>query len=46
MQMKWMSKMVVFVKYQFFVTLIGKLHQFTFIDPIKIHEEIKELSKP
>ena len=45
MHMKWMSKMVVVVKCQFLVTLIGKLHQFTFIDPIKIHEEIKVLSK-
>ena len=45
MQMKWMSKMVVFVKCQFLVTLIGKLYHFTFIDPIKIHEKCKVLSK-
>ena len=43
--MKWMNKMVVVVKCQFLVTLIGKLHHFTFIDPIKIHKEIKLLSK-
>ena len=45
MQMKWMSKMVLFVKCQFLVTLIEKLHQFDFIHPIKIHEKIKVLSK-
>ena len=33
------------VKCQFLVTLIGKLHHFTFTDPIKIHEKIKVLSK-
>ena len=45
MQVKWMDKMVVVVKCQFLATLTGNLHQFTFIDPIKIHEQIEELSK-
>ena len=45
MHVKWMGKMVVVVKYRFLVTLIGQLHQFAFINPIKFHKQIKELSK-
>ena len=40
-----MDKMVVVVKCQFLATLTEELHQFAFINPIKIHEQIEELSK-
>ena len=46
MHVKCMGKVVVVVKCRFLVTLIGKLHQFTFVNPIKIHKQIEELSKP
>ena len=45
MQVKLMDKIVVVVKCQFLATLTENLHQLTFIDPIKIHEQIEELSK-
>ena len=44
-EVKWMGKMVVVVKCRFLVTLIGQLHQFAFINPIKIYKQIKGLSK-
>ena len=45
MHVKWMDKMVVVVKCRFLVTLIGQLHQFAFINPIKFIKQIKECSK-
>ena len=42
MHVKWMGKMVVVVKFQFLVTLVGKLHQFALVNRIKIHMEIGE----
>ena len=45
MHMKCMGKLVVVVKFQFLVTLVGKLHQFALVNRIKIHMEIGELFK-
>ena len=45
MHVKWMGKMVVVVKCRFLVPLIGKLHQFAFVNPINIHKQIEERSK-
>ena len=45
MHVKWLSKMVVVVKCRFLVTLIGKSHQFAFVNLIEIHKQIEELSK-
>ena len=45
MHVKWMDKMVVIVKCQFLVSLTKSLHQFAFVNPMKFHEQIEELSK-
>ena len=45
MHVKWVGKMVVVLKCQFLVTLIGELHQFTFVNSITPYEEVEELSK-
>ena len=45
MHMKCMGKLVVVVKFQFLVTLVGKLHQFALVNRIKIHMEIGERFK-
>ena len=42
MHMKWIGKMVVIAKFQFLLTMIGKLHQFTLVNWIKIYMQIKE----
>ena len=42
MHVKWMGKMVVVVKFQFLVTLVGILHQFALVNRIKIHVQIEE----
>ena len=45
MHMKCMGKLVVVVKFQFLVTLVGKLHQFALVNRIKIYMGIGELFK-
>ena len=45
MHMKCMGKLVVVVKFQFLVTLVGILHQFALVNRIKIHVQIEELFK-
>ena len=42
MHMKCMGKLVVVVKFQFLVTLVGKLHQFALVNRIKIPVQIEE----
>ena len=42
MHMKCMGKLVVVVKFQFLVTLVGRLHQFALVNRIKIHMQIEE----
>ena len=45
MHVKWIDKMVVVFKCQFLASLTKELYQFVFVNPIKIHEKIEELSK-
>ena len=45
MHVKCMDEIVVAVKCKFLASLTKKLHQFAFINPMKIHEKIEELSK-